>query len=141
VGEAADEPQVLPAGEVLVDGGVLAGQTDVLAHLLRGGGDVDAENGGAAAVRAQNRREDADARGLAGAVRPEKTEHGASFDLQVDTVEGDDLVELLAQAFHDDGRPGRGRKGSHEPRSRRHLKLSSFGRFNHRMVEGPFTEP
>ena len=52
VGEVADEPEVLASGEVVVDGGVLAGEPDALAHGLGIGHDVDAEHRGPARRRA-----------------------------------------------------------------------------------------
>ena len=48
--EPADHAQVLVAGEVLVDGGVLPREADALAHRLRITRDVDAEHFGAARV-------------------------------------------------------------------------------------------
>ena len=80
VGEPADEAEVLAAGEVLVDGGVLAGQADALAHRLRVLGHVDAEHGGPPGVGAQDRGEDAHGGRLAGTVGTEQAEDGAGGD-------------------------------------------------------------
>jgi hypothetical protein len=48
--QAAGQPQVLPAGQVGVDGGVLAGEADVVADLVGLADHVQAEDLGAAAV-------------------------------------------------------------------------------------------
>ena len=50
--EPPDEPQVLVAGEVLVDRGVLPGEPDALAHRLRVRAHIEAEHLGAASVGA-----------------------------------------------------------------------------------------
>ena len=52
VREPADHAQVLVAGEVLVDRGVLPGEPDALAHRLRVARHVEAEHLGAAGRRA-----------------------------------------------------------------------------------------
>ena len=96
VRELPDQPQVLVTGEVLVDRGVLPGETDALAHRLRIRADVDAEHLGAAAAALQDRGEDAHRGGLAGAVRAEQTEHAAGRHREVDAVERDDGSEAAS---------------------------------------------
>ena len=108
VGQARHHPEVLPAGEVLVDGGKLAGETDPRPNRGWIVGDVDAEHVGRPGVWAQDGREDADGGGLAGAVRPEKSQHRAGRHDQVDAVECDDLAVTLGQSFRDDGVRGAG---------------------------------
>ena len=110
VGEPADEAEVLAAGEVLVHGGVLAGEADALAHRLRVGGDVEAQHLGPAGVRPEDGGEDADGRGLAGAVGAEQAEHGAGGDGEIDAGEGADVAEASWSA----PRPGwpAGRRGT-----------------------------
>ncbi len=64
-----EDDHVLDARDLLVDGGVLAGDADELTDDVRLPDDVVAEDAGAAAVRLQERREHGDGRRLAGAVR------------------------------------------------------------------------
>ena len=73
--QAADHVEVLEPGEVLVDGGVLAGHADLSARFGGIGEHVDPGDDGRAGVGAQQRREDAHGGRLAGAVRPEQAEH------------------------------------------------------------------
>ena len=104
-GRTAD--QVLPAGQVLVDGRVLAGQADDRAQLLGLAHDVEAADGGAPGVGPQQGGEDAHRRRLAGAVRAEQPEDAALGDGQVEPVERAHLALPRAvdldQAFGDDG--------------------------------------
>ena len=95
--------QVLRAGQVLVDRGVLAGEADRAAHLLGVADDVVAADPGDAGVGAQQGGEDADGGGLAGAVRAEHAEHGALAGGQVDAGEGLGVAEALGQPFGFDG--------------------------------------
>ncbi len=69
VEQLADHDEVLHAGQVLVDRGVLPGQADRAAHLLGVADHVVAADPGRAGVGAQQRGQDADGGGLAGAVR------------------------------------------------------------------------
>ncbi len=80
LGQAPDQAQVLPAGEVLIDGRALTGQPDLMAD--RGGipDHFQPEHGGGSVVRPQQRGQDPDRGGLACAVRPEQTEHGPGRD-------------------------------------------------------------
>jgi len=101
--EPADHVEVLEAGEVLIDRGVLAGEPDVAAHVVRVFEDVDARDFGGAAVGAQEGGEDAHGRRLAGAIGAEQPEHGAGADIEVDTAERGDLAVALGQAGRPDG--------------------------------------
>ena len=76
--QAPDHLEVLEAREVLVDGGGLAGEPDHVAEPLGVADHVEPGDGGPAAVGVQQRRQDPDGRGLAGAVRAEQAEHGAA---------------------------------------------------------------
>jgi hypothetical protein len=96
--EAPDHLEVLVAGEVLVDRGVLTCEPDVGAQLGRLGHDVEAGDAGAAPIGLEQRGEDAHGGGLAGAVRPEQAEDGALLRLEVDAVESDDVAVGLGQA-------------------------------------------
>ena len=107
--QRTDQPQVLPTGQHLVDGGVLAGQADAEPHRLRVLGDVDAEHARPPAARRQDRREDPDRGRLPGAVGAEEAEHGAGLHREGHAVERDDLPELLPDVFHLDGRVAHGR--------------------------------
>ena len=85
--EAADHCQVLEPGQVLVDRRVLAGEPDLRPQRRRVADDVEAEDGRAAAVGPQQRREDPDKRRLAGAVGAEQPQDRAGRDVEVDSVE------------------------------------------------------
>ena len=69
--QAPDHVEVLETGEVLVDGGVLAGDADLATGFGRIGEHVDTGDDGRAGVWPQQRREDAHGSRLAGAVRSE----------------------------------------------------------------------
>ena len=97
VQQLADEHEVLGAGEVLVDRGVLAGQADGAADLVRLGGDVVPADQGGAGVGLQQGGENADRGGLAGAVRAEDAEDGAFAGGEVDPVEGLGGAEALPE--------------------------------------------
>ena len=101
--QGAHEPEVLPAGEHLVDGGVLAGEADAEPDGLRMAGDVDAEHGRVALLERDDGREDAHGGRLAGAVGAEEPQHRAGIDAERHAVERDDLAELLADVLHHDG--------------------------------------
>ena len=97
MGEPADGPQVLSAGEVLVDRGVLPGQADALAHRLRVVGDVEAQHLGPATVGTEDGREDAHRSGLAGTVGAEQAEDRARGDGQVDAAQGSTSPKRLVR--------------------------------------------
>ena len=97
VRELPDHLEVLATGEVLVDGGRLAGETDRAAHPVRVLGDVDPEHLADALVGQQQRGEDAHRRGLARAVRPEQPEHATDGDLERHTAERGEVAEALDQ--------------------------------------------
>ena len=85
--ELADHHEVLEAGEVLVDGGVLTARADHAAHLVGVAQHVDAVDDGGAGVGLDERREHLDGGGLAGAVGAEQRGDGALRDVEVKTVE------------------------------------------------------
>lgn len=99
------EEHVLLAGDQPVDGGELPGDADRGTHAVRGGGDGMARHLGLAAVGGDERGEDLDGGGLAGAVRPEQGEHGSGRDVQIDAVEDGVVAVRLAQT--DGGDRGR----------------------------------
>ena len=95
--EPAEQHQVLPAAEDLVDGGLLAAEADPPLHGQRRRHDVDPGHRGRAAVGAQQGGEDADRRRLPRPVRSEQAAHGAGPHGQVEPVEG----PLVAVDLHE----------------------------------------
>ena len=77
--ELADHLEVLEAGQVLVDRGVLAGEADLGAQGVGVAHDVEARDARAAAVGLQQRGQDAYRGGLAGAVGTEQAEDRAGL--------------------------------------------------------------
>ncbi len=86
--EPSHHGQVLPTGEVLVDGGILPGQPDHGADERGFSRDVMTEDPCHSAVGLQDGGEDADGRGLAGTVGSQQTEDRPFFDGEADPVEG-----------------------------------------------------
>jgi len=101
--QPADHLEVLEAGQVLVDGRVLAREADVRAQPRGFADDVEPRDAGRARVGPEQRREDADARRLAGAVRAEKPEDASGLDAQVDVAERLDVAVPLAEPVRLDG--------------------------------------
>ena len=100
--EHADHPKVLPAGQVGVDGRVLAGQADPPAHGVGLFDDVVAEDLRPAAVGKEHRRQDPYGRRLAGPVRTQESEDGSLGDLQVDPGKRHHLAVPLAETLDHD---------------------------------------
>jgi len=90
------QAQVLAPVQVDVDAGDLTDDADRLAHLPGMRDDVDTGHTNRARGGEGERACDLDRRGLAGAVRPEKTEDRAGRNNKVNAVEGSDraLVDL-----------------------------------------------
>ena len=86
--QPAEEHEVLPAAEDLVDRRRLAAEADPPPHLVRLGRGVPPGDPGVARVVAQQRRERPHSRRLSRAVRAEQPEHRAAFHLQVEPVQG-----------------------------------------------------
>src|SRR5262249_37243674 len=97
--EAPEELEVLAPGQALVDGRVLAGEPDSLAQQTGVLDHVEAVHAGGPAVRLEQGREDADGRGLAGAVRPEQAEHRSLLGKQINTIECSHVAVLLAESL------------------------------------------
>ena len=70
--EPPDHLEVLEAGQILVDGGVLAGEPDLLANAGASRTTSKPTTPRRPGIRSQQRREDADRRRLAGSVRAEQ---------------------------------------------------------------------
>ena len=75
--QPAEQPEVLAAGQVLVDRGVLARQADDPPDRVRLADDVEAGDRGSAGIGLEEGRQDPDGGRLAGAVRPEQAQDGA----------------------------------------------------------------
>lgn len=103
LGQAADHPEVLPAGQVGIYGGALAGQPDLEAHLVRLMYDVIAHDLGPPPIRTEDRGEYPDRRGLARPIGPGQAEYGPRLDGEVDPVQGYYRFEMLDQSFNDYG--------------------------------------
>ena len=105
--EPPEHVEVLEAGQVLVDGRVLARQADPLPEARGLAKDVDSGDARAPLVGLEERGQDPDGGRLAGAVRAEQPEDGPSRHVQVDTAEGLDVAVALAEAVCLDGGLGR----------------------------------
>ena len=110
--QSPEQPQVLAAGEVLIDCRVLTGQADEPADLVGLANHVESGNGGASGIGLEERGQDPDGRGLARAVRAKEPEDGPLGDLEIDTVEGVNLA--LAALVDLDQALGRDRRGGHD---------------------------
>ena len=102
--EVGHEPEVLAAGQEVVDRRELAGDADGRAHALRVRPQVGTADLDLAGVRREERRQDLDGRRLAGAVGTQQGEHRARRDLDVDPVEDEELAVRLAETGDLDGR-------------------------------------
>jgi hypothetical protein len=97
VEQLADQHQVLRAGQVLVDAGILTGQPDPPPHPLGLLQHVDAGHLGRTGVRLEQGGQHAYGSRLAGAVGPEHPEHDAAAHGQVDPVQSLRLPESFAE--------------------------------------------
>src|SRR5690606_32410340 len=98
--------QVLPAGQLLVHRGVLAGQPDHPAQLPGPAHYVVPGDGGPSGGRGEQGGEDPHERGLARAVRPEHPHHGALAHVQIDAVQRLRGAVVLDQPPYGDGAGG-----------------------------------
>ena len=96
--QAAQQNQVLPPGQVLVDRCHLAGEADQPADGVRLLDDVVAKHLARALIRREQRRQHADRRRLAGAVRSEDAVDRSGTDGQVDAVDSSGLAKRLHEA-------------------------------------------
>ena len=127
--QAPEHLEVLAAGQQLVDRGELTGQGEQLAHARRLGDDVVTEQLGPSRVRLEQRRQDADERRLARAVRAEQAEDHALRNLQVDAGERRRRPEPLDHAPDTDcGRPAAPRSVGLRLRQRGHAPGNDMGR-------------
>ena len=98
VEQLADHDQVLHAREVFINACELPGETDLAAHRLGLVNDIQPRDGCGAAIRSQQRRENAHCRGFADAIRAEDAENATLLDAQVNSVQGFGLAEVLDEA-------------------------------------------
>ena len=114
--ELAEHPELLPDVQQAVAGLLTASDHVHDPPDLSGiGRDVEAEHPRRSAAGQQQRGEDLDERRLAGAVRPEQPEELARTDLEVDSVERDDILWLRPVDPTDAACLDRGRDaGGHE---------------------------
>ncbi len=96
--QPADQDQVLPPREVLVDGRELAGEADAPRGPRRPRGRCRVRGPGFAGVGLQQRREHPDRGRLARAVGPEHAIDRALGDRQIDAVDRARLAEALREA-------------------------------------------
>ena len=94
------EAQVLLAGQVDVEGGVLEHQADVAADVGALRHDVEAGNPGRPRCQGRERAKDLDGRRLARAVGPEEAERLAGGHVEVDPVHRRELAVALDQPTH-----------------------------------------
>ena len=94
-----DHDQVFAPGQDFVNRGVLPGQANDLAHLLRATPDVNAANVDFAFVRLEQGGEYAYQRGLAGAVRSQQTEHFAVLGGDRHAVQRFDIAKSACRHF------------------------------------------
>lgn len=97
--QPGEQPEVLAAGEVTVDRGVLAGDADAAADGGRIAEQVVPGDPGRAGVRAQQRGQQPYGRRLARAIGAEEAADSALRDGQIESAQGVDLAEPLLQAF------------------------------------------
>jgi hypothetical protein len=95
--EASDHLEVLEARQVLVDGGVLAREADVLPDPGCVAHDVEARHSRRALVGLEERRQDPDGGCLAGAVRAQKAEDDSRLDAEVDSPKSVDIAVALSE--------------------------------------------
>src|SRR6202012_5781996 len=93
---------VLLGREVAVEGLVLEDEADVAAHVVAGGGDVEARDLGPSPARLGQRPEHVDLRRLARPVGAEEAEDLAGPDLEVDAADGLEVAEAFAEVFDGD---------------------------------------
>lgn len=85
--QAPEHRQVGPAGEHLIDRGVLTHQSDVGPHVAALGGDVKPAHAGGARTRPRQSRQHLDQRGLSRPVGAQQRQHPPSLQFQVDPID------------------------------------------------------
>ncbi len=95
--EPCEHHQVLMATEDLVDRRLLAAEPDPAAHLVGSPGHVGTGHTGHPGVSTQQRGQDANHGGLAGAIGPQQPADGSGGNGQVDSIKRDRLSESFGQ--------------------------------------------
>ena len=101
LGQAVQSPvvlDVLAARELLIEPGAVRQHAERAAGRERRGRDIDAADAGRAGIRFQHRRENAQARRFARAVRPEQPRDPAVAGLEAHALEGPHGAEPFADA-------------------------------------------
>src|SRR5262249_23800529 len=101
--EAAVEIQALPCRQIAVHRVGLRNDADLVAHLVGVFRHVVAHDERAPRGRPDERREHADERALAGAVRSQDAEDLVALDLEDEIVVGREVAELLGQVLDRNG--------------------------------------
>ena len=91
-------------GEHVVDRRRLPGEADAPPHLVGLSDDIVPGDDGGARIGSDERRQDADRRGLAGPVGAEEREHLAALDPQVEPLEHRAALVALRHPRQDDHR-------------------------------------
>jgi hypothetical protein len=104
VAQAPEHHQVLAARENLIHGGVLPGQPDAGAHLVRLAGHVEPGDLGPPGIGAQQGRKHPDDGGLARPVRSQQAMHSALRGDHAEPVERGHFPIALAEVLAHDGR-------------------------------------
>ena len=102
--EAADHLQVLAPGQQFVEGGVLPGDPDPAADLMRMLDDIEPGDRGAAGIGFAKGGQNAHCRRFAGAIGAEQGENLAFGHIEGDTAQGVGLAERFGEVFGEDNR-------------------------------------
>jgi len=90
-------------GQDLINRGALAGESDIRPDLVGMGEDVDPGDLDPTGIRLEQGGENANRRGLAGAVGSKQPQDRAALDLEIDPVEGAGRSERFFESLDDDG--------------------------------------
>src|SRR5699024_5422383 len=96
--QTGDEPEVLTTGELLIDRGVLSGDSDELPDPMRVASDVHAEDLRLSPADRQQGREHVDRRRLPRAVRSQESDDLPGADVEIDAVNGGEVAEGLHES-------------------------------------------
>ncbi len=97
--ETSNHVEVLETGQVLVDRRVLPTEPDTFTNPIRLGENIESCDLDLALIRNQQRGEDPDSSRLSGAVRAQQSQNRSLRNVQIETVEGDDVAVLLNQTL------------------------------------------
>jgi len=101
--DAAEEFDVFPDREIVVERELLGHIADGLLHVLGLAGDIEAVYFGPPGSRRQQAAQNPDRGRLPRPVRPQEAEDFAAPDVERDVVDGDEATEALDQVFGPDG--------------------------------------